>query len=69
MGEEINTLFMPRPMSEGQRARVQDIQLAASKLYDLIDGLDGSREKSIAITELQTAVMYATRATALSGGF
>jgi hypothetical protein len=66
---QVNQLFLSRPMSERQAMHVGDIQAAATHLLELIGQLDASREKSIAITELQTAVMYATRATALSGGF
>lgn len=50
------------PLTEAQHAKVLDIKETAEELAEVFNTLPSSREVSIAMTKLEEAVMWATKA-------
>ncbi|MFJ7982364.1 hypothetical protein ACIQ1D_19060 [Lysinibacillus xylanilyticus] len=60
MNPQIENNFMHHPPKDGQPVFYEAIREKAKELAYLIDGLcPNSREKSVAMTNLETAVMWA----------
>lgn len=49
------------PVSDERRAQVLELKKKAQELYDLIEAGPDGREKSVAKTELETAIMWAVK--------
>ena len=55
-----------KPSEEGL-ARIRDLRSAFSEIHDLIERVvPSSRERSVALTELETAAMWAIKAVVLN---
>lgn len=48
-----------RALTDLEKAQVENIKRSAETLYELIEGVKDGREKSLAKTKLQEAVMWA----------
>ncbi len=60
MHDEIEKKFSYHPPKEGQPAKYEAIRAKAKELAYLLDGLcPDSREKSLAMTNVEQAVMWA----------
>lgn len=59
-------IFEEIKVSEELKKVIEDLRLAYSKLGDRLELIGPSREKSLALTHLQTSSMYAVRAIAVS---
>lgn len=59
--------FEPRPLDEDQAALVGDICLTADLFEDLLGRTESSRETSLALTNLEQAVMWAIKSIAVNG--
>lgn len=62
---DLNHIYKYHAPKEGQPAKYEEIRAKAKELAILIDELcPDSREKSVAFTQLETAVMWANAAIA-----
>ncbi|SDR82413.1 hypothetical protein SAMN05444162_0128 [Paenibacillaceae bacterium GAS479] len=65
MNEQIENNFRYHAPKEGQPAKYEELRSNAKELAYLIDGLcPNSREKALAMTNLEQAVMWANAAIA-----
>jgi hypothetical protein len=61
--EQIDAAFTYHPPKDGQQERYQAIRAKAKELAELIvASTPASREQSVALTELETAVMWSNAA-------
>lgn len=66
--EDINNRFTYHPLKPGQPDIYQDLRDEAKKLaYQINDKCPESREKSLAVTKLEEAIMWANASIARHG--